>query len=304
MNTGGLPVAFTLTGVRSLAQHHCTGVFALVLGVLSHEMRETYSAHVGLSLRTLVDIANLTLDFIRVLIWPLVVIFLAVILRHRIQDLLSRMTSAEAMGARAEFAIQSSLANDLAGPDTNENETTTPENITPISLDSANNSQASVNHEPAKSRFRLDKEDLHLIRRSSTIAKNEIHRIIRFTQHHNRQRAIDGISFQTRKHLAEICHAAGIPQESRAIDSPLPDALGILKPPMASDENAWSAAISLARTIHKREAIIHDTDYEPTSSEVYEYARDMLRLLERLEQLTNFLVDASTQKRNEMRRSR
>ncbi|RCV48458.1 hypothetical protein [Marinitenerispora sediminis] len=56
------------------------------------------------------EIAELVLEYIRVLVWPVVVVVLAFLLRDRLRELLTRMTSAEALGARAEFAVSAALA--------------------------------------------------------------------------------------------------------------------------------------------------------------------------------------------------
>ncbi|MFC7327255.1 hypothetical protein [Marinactinospora rubrisoli] len=58
------------------------------------------------------EIAELVLEYVRVLVWPVVVLVLAFLLRDRLRELLTRLTSAEALGARAEFAVSAALADE------------------------------------------------------------------------------------------------------------------------------------------------------------------------------------------------
>lgn len=48
-------------------------------------------------------IATLVLEYLRVLVWPLTVLVIAVVFRERFAALLARVTRVEALGASAEF---------------------------------------------------------------------------------------------------------------------------------------------------------------------------------------------------------
>lgn len=248
------------------------------------------------------EIANLVLDFVRVLTWPIVVITLAVLLRHRLQELLSRLTSAEALGARAEFAVQGALASDLSqDPATDileHSDLQHPENASNREPEEPVNEKVSTTPEEYIEKDFRNPVDQILIPYSN-FPKNaskdfesdyasglEQARIHALAQWHDPSVAIQKSAGIVRRYLARTSHLFGLNIPTASIKSGLPlSVLPHFPRPQEIGKNQWSLMLMLSRTLDKRASVLRERNYEPSQTDAEEYARDAIRLLQMLERL-------------------
>jgi hypothetical protein len=62
-----------------------------------------------------VEVAQIVLNYLKVLTWPMALMVMVFLLRHRLADLVGRLTSAEAFGTKVEFTAQVAAAEATLG---------------------------------------------------------------------------------------------------------------------------------------------------------------------------------------------